>query len=85
MMQQISQYLSGPLQTLQYLFLAIQIILHIVFATAVAHDAGQIEKTGSKPILVSGVIWAFATLMGGVFVGVVYWLLHHSTLTRKDY
>ncbi len=84
-MEQLSTYLSGSLQTVQYLFLAIQVILHVVFAAAVARDAGHLEKTGAKTLLVSGVMWAFATLLGGVFVAVVYWVLHHSTLTRSNY
>lgn len=84
-MEQFSNYVGGSLQTIQYLFLAIQVILHIVFAAAVARDAGHMEKTGAKTLLVSGVMWAFATLLGGVFVAVVYWLLHHSTITRSNY
>lgn len=85
MMGQFSTYLSGSLQTMQCLFLAIQVVLHVVFAAAVARDAGHFEKTGAKTVLVSGVIWAFTTLLGGVFVAVVYWVLHHSTLTRSRY
>lgn len=84
-MEQMSTYLGGSLQTLQYLFLAIQVILHVVFAAAVARDSGHMEKTGAKTVLVSGIMWAFATLLGGVFVAVVYWVLHHSTLTRSNY
>lgn len=84
-MEQLSAYLGSSLHTVQYLFLAIQVILHIVFAAAVARDAGHLEKTGAKTLLVSGVMWAFATLLGGVFVAVVYWVLHHSTLTRSNY
>lgn len=84
-MVQFSNYLSGSLQTVQYVFLAIQVILHIVFAAAVARDAGHLEKAGAKTLLVSGITWAFATLLGGVFVATVYWILHHSTLTRNHY
>ncbi|HSI14498.1 MAG TPA: hypothetical protein VK961_20780 [Chthoniobacter sp.] len=56
-------------------------IVHVGFAAAVLADAGMMpHKLRREPILVGGVIWALATLLGGVFVAVVYWLVHHSTL-----
>jgi len=58
-------------------------LLHIIFAGAVAKDAGNLTKTHQRTILVSGITWAFATLLGGVFIAAIYWLIHHSTLTRR--
>lgn len=75
------QYLSGPLNTLSLILLAINAILHVVFAGAVARDAGDLNKTGFKLALVSSMTWAFATLLGGIFVAAVYWVIHHSNLT----
>lgn len=57
-------------------------ILHLVFAGAVARDAGSMNRLGQKTVLVSASTWAFATLIGGVLTATIYWLLHHSTLTR---
>lgn len=57
-------------------------ILHIIFAGAIARDSGQLSKVGRNTYLVSGVTWAFATLVGGVFVAAVYWFMHYSTLSR---
>lgn len=56
-------------------------IVHVGFAAAVLADAGMMpHKLRREPFLVGGVIWALATLLGGVFVAAVYWLVHHSTL-----
>ena len=77
----IQQY-AQQIQTLQYLLLAINIILHLLFAGAVAKDAGMLYKLGQKPALVSAGTWAFTTLLGGVTVAAIYWFIHHSTLTR---
>ena len=74
---------SNQIASLQLLILFLSTILHIVFAGAVARDTGELTKVGQKTLLVSGITWAFATLIGGVFVAVVYWVMHHSKLTRN--
>lgn len=57
-------------------------IISLFFAGAVARDAGRLARLGQPTILVNGVTWSFATLCGGVYIGALYWLLHHSSLTR---
>lgn len=81
-MTDILQTLAGPVQTLQMVLLVINALLHILFAGAVARDAGRLAKQGVPTFLVSGVTWAFATLVGGIWVVAIYWLVHRSTWTR---
>ena len=78
------QYLNEPIFTGQLIVMAINVLLHFLFAGAVAKDAGQLNKRGPGTCLVSGLTWAFATLVGGVIIASIYWVLHHSTLTRRD-
>ena len=73
---------SAQIQTFFYLMMLINGILHVIFAGAVAHDAGNMTRMGQKPVLVSASTWAFATLVGGVLTATIYWLLNHSTLTK---
>ena len=75
----------GQTATIGLFMTAVNIIIHIIFAGGVARDAGRLTDVKQKPILVSGITWAFATLLGGVFVAALYWLIHHSKLTRTGY
>lgn len=81
----LMQYVAGPMQNMHILTIGLKVILNLIFATAVAKDAGLFEKHGSSTSLVSGLTWAFATLVGGIFTAAIYWFIHHSTLTRADY
>lgn len=82
MTAELLKYITGPMQNLYLIIMLVNALIHIMFAGAVARDAGQFTKQGQQTSLVSGIVWAFATLIGGVFVAAVYWFIHHSTLTR---
>lgn len=82
MFENLLEMFSYQTTVIQSLVIGINVVLHIIFAGAVAKDAGELIKTGQKTMLVSGVTWAFATLIGGVITAVMYWLIHHSKFTR---
>lgn len=82
MINELVKQFTTQIQTFFYLIMIINGLLNFIFASAVARDAGTMYRMGQKPVLVSAPTWAFATLIGGVFTATIYWLLHHSTLTR---
>ncbi len=56
------------------------VIVHVFFAFGVYSDALRLRRTLRTTILVNPSVWLFATILGGVLVAAVYWILHHSTL-----
>ncbi len=82
MLYEFAKTYSSQIASFQLLLMIVNVLLHIIFAGAVARDAGALTKTGQKTLLVSGLTWAFSSLLGGVFVAAIYWFIHHSKLTR---
>ena len=60
----------------------IVIVVHIRFAVAIFRDATNLPAS-RKPISVSPTIWLLATLLGGIFVVTLYWIMHHSRLNQS--
>jgi hypothetical protein len=83
MPSETSQLLGNFFNSIHWVTLVIQVILHFIFASSVAKDAGLIMKKGRTTWLVSGMTWALATLIGGVFVAAIYWFIHYSNIMQK--
>ena len=60
------------------------IFIHIIFAIAVLDDAAAIQEKGKKTTFVNGTMWALSVLLGGVFIALAYWVIHHSTLRSSS-
>lgn len=68
-----------------FAFWILTALIHISFAFAVLNDAQMLWRHLRRhTFFVGGGLWALATLLGGVFVAAVYWLIHHSTLRPQQ-
>ena len=65
------------------IMIAVVAIVHISFAIAIKRDAEFMMQKRNLYLVPPG-LWAFATLLGGVTVAAVYWVIHYSTL-RPQY
>jgi hypothetical protein len=54
--------------------------LHFILAIAVWTTARRTRRTGTELSYFSPFFWGVATLIGGVFVAGLYWVMHHSAL-----
>ena len=61
-------------------FWILTIIVHLTFASAIFRDA---QNNNNRLFVLPGV-WFIATLLGGVFVAAVYWVMHHSSLNTSN-
>ena len=60
----------------------IVVVVHISFSVAIFRDATSLSSP-RRPIFVGPTIWCLATLLGGIFVAAIYWVMHHSSLNRS--
>ena len=68
---------------LQTIFFVALAIVHVGFALNVLKDGDQLRAEGSRPLLAGPALWCLATLLGGVLVAAIYWVVNHSTLSRR--
>ena len=73
---------QGSMNSIAFVLMVVNALVHLLFAGAIAKDTGRLYRLGIQPVLVSGHVWAFATLLGGVTTALFYWLMHHSSLAR---
>ncbi len=83
MLNHLFSHFSQSITNIQLLILLLNVLLHIIFAAGTAHDINQLHRVGITPRFIPAFAWVLATLIGGIFVLALYWLMHHSTLARK--
>ena len=82
-----SPFMIGFADTFSGIATACQVVHSVVcglFALGVWKDAKHLTRSGSRTALVSGPVWALATLLTGVTAALAYWAIHHSVLSRKN-
>jgi uncharacterized membrane protein len=69
-------YLSTLIPVVTWIAVA---TVHIAFTVAIYSDASR-----RNTFLVRGWVWTLATLLGGLFVVGIYWVIHHSSIRSPD-
>lgn len=58
------------------------ILVHLAFSAAVFNDANKLQRERGSLAFVNSWLWSLAVLVGGVFVALAYWVMHHSTIAK---
>ena len=66
-----------------YVISALTVLVHIVCAMAIAKDIGNLAKRNIIPQLMNHFGWVLAVLITGIWGFLIYWLMHHSSFSRK--
>jgi len=67
---------------LVFAFFAGSLIVHVALTMAVWQDGERLDREGRPTFFVGPFLWSLMTLMGGLLVVTIYWLMHHSMLRR---
>lgn len=65
-----------------FLPIAGAVLVHIAFSAAVFNDANKLQREQGSLAFVNAWLWSLAVLVGGVFVALAYWVMHHSTIAK---
>lgn len=69
---------GGPFVIFAVVAMIATAVVHIALAIAVLSDANSL---GTRTTLVGPIIWALATLLGGIVAAAAYWAMNRSILT----
>lgn len=82
-MNNIYQQISTSISHIHIFIIALTFAIHLIFAAGIAKDAGNFNKQNITTQIVPSSAWVLATALGGVWVALIYWIIHHSSLSRR--
>jgi len=74
---------SQTINSFASLVFIINVVLHLIFASGIAKDVGNLNKRSIPTQMIAGYAWVIATAIGGILVLALYWLMHHSGLAKR--
>ena len=81
-MDTLFNMLNLSMAQVQAVIIFLTALLHIICATGIAKDVGQLHKRNFPTLLMPGSGWVLSGLLLGVLGLIAYWLVHHSSLAR---
>ena len=80
-MNDVAYFLAAFYSTAALVVMIVVPLVNVACTVAVIRYAGHYQQNVEPDlVLMPKVLWGIATLIGGVFVGAIFYLLHMSTL-----
>ena len=70
-------------QNIYYVISAFTVIVHLVCTLAVIRDLNNLTKHNVTPQMMPSFAWTITVLISGVWGIFIYWIMHHSSLSRR--
>ncbi|WP_440992581.1 hypothetical protein [Cysteiniphilum litorale] len=70
-------------QNIYYVISAFTVIVHLVCTLAVIRDLNNFTKHNVTPQMMPGFAWTITVLISGIWGIFIYWIMHHSSLSRR--
>lgn len=68
---------------LGFAFAAAQLLVNVFCAIGVSNAIQKREAEGRDALLVPRLVWIVGTFFSGLVGVLIYWAMHHSTLSRE--
>ena len=65
------------------IIILLTLLVHMICALSISKDLNKLSKRNIMPQLMSEFSWIIAVLINGIWGLLVYWIIHHSTFSRK--
>ena len=82
-MDAINLLMTHLVEHAQLIISTLIIIAHIISALAVSKDLGNFAKRNITPQLMPSFAWLLIVLISGIWGLFIYWIMHHSSLSRS--
>ena len=82
-MNYISQDFNILYRNVYLIVLLLATLVHIIAALSVSKDIGDCSKHNIRIHLMPGFYWVISVLITGIWGLLIYWLIHHSNLSRE--
>ncbi|MFZ9036008.1 MAG: hypothetical protein ACO2ZM_07820 [Francisellaceae bacterium] len=83
----MTDYINAGFATLymnaSIIIVLLSAIVHILCALGISKDLGHFARRNITPQLMPAFAWIIAVLITGIWGFFIYWIMHHSSLSRK--
>ena len=75
--------LAYPFGGLAFALAAAHLLVNVFCAIGISNAIQKREAEGREPLLVPRLVWIVGTFFSGLVGVLIYWAMHHSTLSRE--